>query len=112
MTSNAKVAMPAKSGQFDLDIPDTSSKLANKFIPMQLRTQPSNLGMGQLQRMNTTLMGDLTGASRRLSGSPGKAHKLGSSPGMGTHRTGEPDSMLLQQSWGLNSSSDLGALQN
>lgn len=56
--------MNSKLGQsvnFDFDIPDTSSKLANKFIPMQLRTQPSNLGIGQLQRVNTTLLGDLTG---------------------------------------------------
>jgi hypothetical protein len=59
-----KVPMTSKSGpsvNFEFDIPDSSSKLANKFIPMQLRTQPSNLGIGQLQRVNTTLMGDLTG---------------------------------------------------
>lgn len=61
-----KVNMPgAKLGtslNFEMDIPEhTSTKLANKFIPMQLRTQPSNLGIGQLQRVNTTLMGDLTG---------------------------------------------------
>ncbi|XP_053381266.1 uncharacterized protein LOC123564877 isoform X2 [Mercenaria mercenaria] len=157
-----KVPMPSKSGQsvnFDFDIPDTSSKLANKFIPMQLRTQPSNLGIGQLQRVNTTLMGDLTGdnsisfrrvealtrshtqtdfkpqaqfqipaenrrdvvvqqhkdkdrPTRKMSGSPGKSHKLGGSALSSSQRNKEPDSMLLQQSWGLNSSPDLGALQN
>jgi len=54
----------AKLGQslnFEVDIPDTSSKMANKFIPMQLRTQPANLGIGQLQRVNTTLLGDTPG---------------------------------------------------
>ena len=28
----------------------------NKFVPMQLRTQPSNLSAGQLQRVNTTIL--------------------------------------------------------
>lgn len=146
------------SVNFDFDIPDSSSKLANKFIPMQLRTQPSNLGIGQLQRVNTTLLGDLTGdnsvsfrrvealarsqtqtdfkqsqcqipaenrrdltipaskdkdrPTRKTSGSPGKAHKLGGSAVNSHQRTREPDSVLLQQTWGLNSSPDLAALQN
>ena len=56
--------MSVKVGQsmsFDPDIPENNtSKLANKFIPMQLRTQPSNLGMGQLQRVNTTLLGEIS----------------------------------------------------
>ena len=55
-----QMSVSVKSGQslnFD-EIPDTSSKLSNKFIPMQLRTQPANLGIGQLQRVNTTLLGD------------------------------------------------------
>lgn len=41
-----------------------------------------------------------------------KVHKLGSSPAGGSHRSREPDSMLLQQSWGINSTGDLGTLQN
>ena len=57
--------MSVKVGQsltFEPEIPDqNASKLSNKFIPMQLRTQPSNLGIGQLQRVNTTLLGDITG---------------------------------------------------
>ena len=56
--------MSVKVGQsmnFDPEIPESNtSKLANKFIPMQLRTQPSNLGMGHLQRVNTTLLGDIS----------------------------------------------------
>ncbi|KAK3601002.1 hypothetical protein CHS0354_008111 [Potamilus streckersoni] len=36
-----------------------TAKMSNKFIPMQLRTQPSNLGIGQLQRMNTTILQDM-----------------------------------------------------
>ncbi|KAL4219247.1 hypothetical protein ACF0H5_021829 [Mactra antiquata] len=174
-----KAPMPTKLGQsvnnFDFDIPEnTSSKLANKFIPMQLRTQPSNLGMGQLQRVNTTLMGELTGDNsvsfRRVeamtrshtqmdmkqqnqfalkqpttfdlkqhaqqqipmenrrdlgfltnkdkdramkkASSTGKVHKLGGSALTSHQRNKEPDSMYLQQSWGLNSTTDLGALQN
>ncbi|XP_060595881.1 uncharacterized protein LOC132749954 [Ruditapes philippinarum] len=50
--------------------------------------------------------------TRKMSGSPGKSHKLGGSA-VGPHqRNKEPDSMLLQQSWGINGSPDLGALQN
>ncbi|XP_012943028.1 uncharacterized protein LOC101845718 [Aplysia californica] len=33
----------------------TQQRLQNKFIPMQLRTQPNNLTVSQIQRMNTTL---------------------------------------------------------
>ena len=63
-STGGKSMMSVKVGQsmsFDPDIPENStSKLANKFIPMQLRTQPSNLGMGQLQRVNTTLLGEIS----------------------------------------------------
>ncbi|XP_052214678.1 uncharacterized protein LOC127833449 isoform X2 [Dreissena polymorpha] len=166
-TSNSKVSFPTKTGQFDIDIiqEPSSSKLANKFIPMQLRTQPSNLGLGHLQRVNTTLLSDVAGNNsisfrrveamtrsqtlmdmrhsnpgvqanssipaenrrdlmvpvkeressrgRRASGgSPSKVHKLGESPSGRAQRMGEPDSVLLQQSWGFNSAPDIGALQN
>lgn len=43
---------------FNLDIPENKSTMTTwnrTFIPMQLRTQPSNLPPSQLQRMNTTL---------------------------------------------------------
>lgn len=64
-TGAGRTLMSVKVGQslnFDPEIPESNtSKLANKFIPMQLRTQPSNLGIGQLQRVNTTLLGDLSG---------------------------------------------------
>ena len=57
--------MSVKVGQsltFEPEIPESNNtKLAGKFIPMQLRTQPSNLGIGQLQRVNTTLLGDISG---------------------------------------------------
>ena len=63
-STGGKSMMSVKVGQsmsFDPDIPENNtSKLANKFIPMQLRTQPSNLGMGQLQRVNTTLLGEIS----------------------------------------------------
>ena len=64
-TGGGKTLMSVKVGQsltFEPEIPDqNASKLSNKFIPMQLRTQPSNLGIGQLQRVNTTLLGDISG---------------------------------------------------
>lgn len=43
---------------FALDLPGDKANQAewnSKFIPMQLRTQPANLGMNQLQRMNTII---------------------------------------------------------
>ncbi|XP_060068103.1 uncharacterized protein LOC132548269 [Ylistrum balloti] len=43
------------------DLLDNKSPMVQwntKFIPMQLRTQPSNLAPTQLQRVNTTLLGD------------------------------------------------------
>nr|XP_022325273.1 uncharacterized protein LOC111125594 isoform X4 [Crassostrea virginica] len=53
-------AMPTvpSAQTFNLDIPENKSTLTTwnrTFIPMQLRTQPSNLPPSQLQRMNTTL---------------------------------------------------------
>ncbi|XP_033764202.1 uncharacterized protein LOC117345255 isoform X3 [Pecten maximus] len=46
------------------DLLDNKSPMVQwntKFIPMQLRTQPSNLAPTQLQRVNTTLLGDPKG---------------------------------------------------
>ncbi|KAK3087329.1 hypothetical protein FSP39_004729 [Pinctada imbricata] len=43
---------------FSLDLPDNKSTMTTwnrTFIPMQLRTQPSNLPASQLQRVNSTL---------------------------------------------------------
>ena len=64
-TGGGKTLMSVKVGQsltFEPEIPESNNtKLAGKFIPMQLRTQPSNLGIGQLQRVNTTLLGDISG---------------------------------------------------
>ena len=45
-------------------------------------------------------------------GSQPKVHKLGSSPAGSSSRPREPDSMLLQQSWGINNTVDIGTLQN
>lgn len=36
--------------------PHQNQLMQNKFVPMQLRTQPANLTPGQLQRMNTSLL--------------------------------------------------------
>ena len=51
---------------FGLDLPDNKTPQAewnSKFIPMQLRTQPANLGMNQLQRMNTIIADHRGGSS-------------------------------------------------
>ncbi|XP_070176149.1 uncharacterized protein [Littorina saxatilis] len=42
----------------------------NKFVPMQLRTQPSNLTPGQLQRVNTTILEPRGSPARRLESLP------------------------------------------
>ncbi|GFR92056.1 usherin [Elysia marginata] len=45
-------------GSASLSLPENrliTQRAHNKFVPMQLRTQPNNLTAGQLQRMNTTL---------------------------------------------------------
>ncbi|KAL8562936.1 hypothetical protein ACOMHN_004628 [Nucella lapillus] len=45
--------------------------LQNKFVPMQLRTQPSNLPPGALQRVNTTILEPTRGShARRLESLP------------------------------------------
>lgn len=46
------------------------------------------------------------------SGSQPKVHKLGSTAAGGNHQSREPDSMLLQKSWGISSTGDVGTLQN
>ena len=46
------------NAMFGMDLPDnkaTQAEWNHKFIPMQLRTQPANLGANQLQRMNTII---------------------------------------------------------
>ncbi|GFO49572.1 usherin, partial [Plakobranchus ocellatus] len=58
-------------GSASLTLPENrlvAARAHNKFIPMQLRTQPNNLTAGQLQRMNTTLSENGRGGlpSRRL----------------------------------------------
>lgn len=62
-------AMPTvpSAQTFNLDIPENKSTLTTwnrTFIPMQLRTQPSNLPPSQLQRMNTTLGEQAKGQSQ------------------------------------------------
>ena len=55
-TSSSIPVVPNAS--FGLDLPDnktTQAEWNHKFIPMQLRTQPANLGASQLQRMNTII---------------------------------------------------------
>ncbi|XP_071156061.1 uncharacterized protein [Mytilus edulis] len=138
---------------FGLDLPDNKTPQAewnSKFIPMQLRTQPANLGMNQLQRMNTiiadhrggypidqknrvqfkrveALARSHTTLDMKPPGTPTLADQLDQFPiksaketsrsaaGHKSKRTqnklvnstvqrGEPDSLLLQQSWAVNTS--------
>ncbi|XP_063423739.1 uncharacterized protein LOC134707680 isoform X3 [Mytilus trossulus] len=130
---------------FGLDLPDNKTPQAewnSKFIPMQLRTQPANLGMNQLQRMNTIIADHRGGVQfKRVEalarshttldmkppGTPTLADQLDQFPiksaketsrsaaGHKSKRTqnklvnstvqrGEPDSLLLQQSWAVNTS--------
>ncbi|CAC5417187.1 unnamed protein product [Mytilus coruscus] len=137
---------------FGLDLPDNKTPQAewnSKFIPMQLRTQPANLGMNQLQRMNTiiadhrggypidqknrvqfkrveALARSHTTLDMKPPGTPTLADQLEQFPiksaketrsaaGHKSKRTqnklvntsvqrGEPDSILLQQSWAVNTS--------
>ncbi|XP_052091160.1 uncharacterized protein LOC127728036 isoform X3 [Mytilus californianus] len=130
---------------FGLDLPDNKTPQAewnSKFIPMQLRTQPANLGMNQLQRMNTIIADHRGGVQfKRVEalarshttldmkppGTPTLADQLEQFPiksaketsrsaaGHKSKRTqnklvntsvqrGEPDSILLQQSWAVNTS--------
>ncbi|OWF39496.1 Usherin [Mizuhopecten yessoensis] len=77
------------------DLLDNKSPMVQwntKFIPMQLRTQPSNLAPTQLQRVNTTLLGDPKGiqfkrieALTRSQTLVDMRQPLGVSPGSNAH---------------------------